>query len=334
MLEQCMRAIALDRHPSSRSLHPGRPWLVLGLLAGGAAAALFWSRQARRSELRNPPAGKFVEVQGVRLHYLEHGHGRQPIVLLHGNMVMAEDFELSGVVERLAARHRVIAFDRPGFGYSSRPKGRIWGPDAQAGLLLEAFEKLGLRRPVVVGHSWGALVALAMGLLRPDALRSLVLISGYYRPTVRLDVPILAAPGLPVVGTVLRWTLSPALARLFLPLLAWRLFAPGPGARRFLNQFPHDLALRPRQIGASGAESALMIPVALAYRRRQRRLRLPTLVVAGSGDRHVNAHRQSAALARRLPRASLHLLPGAGHMVHHQAPGKVAALIDLATTMP
>ena len=118
------------------------------------------------------------------------------------------------------------------------------------------------------------------------------------------------------------------------PLLLRRIFAPGPGARCFARQFPKEMALRPAQIGASAAETGLMIPAAIAYRRHHRHLRVPALVVAGSGDRLVRSRRQSSRLAERLPRASLHLIPGAGHMVHHQAPGKVAGLIDLAATMP
>ena len=310
------------------------PWLALAAVAAGAATALYWRKRTRAAERDHPPLGRFLAIDGVRLHYVERGRGEQVVVLLHGNGSMVQDFLASGVVDRLAARHRVIVFDRPGFGYSTRPKGRLWGPAAQAELMLAAMERLGLRRPVVVGHSWGTLVAFAMGLRRPEALRSLVLISGYYNPTVRLDVPLLAPPGIPVLGAPLRWTLAPALARLVFPLLMRRIFAPGRGARRFAEQFPKELALRPAQIRASAAETGLMIPAAIAYRRRQRHLRLPALVIAGTGDRLINTRKQSSRLAERLPRASLHLIPGAGHMVHHQAPGRVAALIDLAATMP
>ena len=61
-------------------------------------------------------------------------------------------------------RHRVIAFDRPGFGYSDRPHGSAWSAGTQAELLRDAFAVLGINRPVVLGHSWGAAVALALGL--------------------------------------------------------------------------------------------------------------------------------------------------------------------------
>ena len=327
-----MTATTIERRRQPQRRSP--PWHWLAVAAAGAAAALYWRKRARRAESEHPPLGRFLEIDGVRLHYVECGQGEQAIMLLHGNGSMVQDFIASGVIDRLAARHRVVAFDRPGFGHSTRPKGRIWAPAAQADVLLQAIERLGLHRPVVVGHSWGTLVALAMGLRRPQALRSLVLISGYYRPTLRLDVPLLAPPGIPILGAPLRWTISPALGRLMFPLMMKRIFAPGPGAQRFARHFPRELALRPAQIRASAAETGLMIPAAIAYRRRHRALQVPTLVVAGSGDRLVSSSHQSVGLAARLPRASLHLIPGTGHMVHHQAPGKVAALIDLATTVP
>ena len=327
-----MNPTALDRRQFAPKAPPLR-WLALAALAGGAAA-LYWRRRARRAEHATPPVGRFLTIEGARLHYVERGGGPQSVVLLHGNGSMVQDFLASGLVDRLATRHRVIAFDRPGFGYSTRPADRVWSPAAQARVLAEALRRLGLHRPVVVGHSWGALVALALGLRRPEMLRSLVLISGYYVPGPRLDALLLAPPGLPVLGAPLRWTISPVLARLAFPALLRRIFAPGPGARTFERRFPRELALRPSQLGAAAAEAGLMVPAAFVYFRRLRFLRVPTLVVAGGGDRLVDPLAHSARLARRLPCASLHLVPGAGHMVHHQEPGRIAALIDLAATVP
>ena len=61
--------------------------------------------------------------------------GGPPVVLLHGNVVTAEDFDTSGVLDLVAKRHRVIAFDRPGFGYSDRPHGSAWSAGTQAELI-------------------------------------------------------------------------------------------------------------------------------------------------------------------------------------------------------
>src|SRR6201986_548983 len=79
--------------------------------------AVFNHRQAQRAERRYPARGRFLEVSGVRLHYLERGEG-PPVVLLHGNGATAEEFEAAGLIDRLSVNHGVLAFDRPGFGYS------------------------------------------------------------------------------------------------------------------------------------------------------------------------------------------------------------------------
>src|SRR5215212_1283605 len=144
------------------------PALKLGLVLGGGAAVLaavglINHALARQAERRNPPEGKFVTIDGVRLHYIERGTG-STIVLLHGNGTMARDFVLSGVFDLLCKDYRVIAFDRPGFGFSNRPRGRVWTPNAQAALLQKALRRLDVERAVVVGHSWGTLVAVALAL--------------------------------------------------------------------------------------------------------------------------------------------------------------------------
>ena len=79
------------------------------------------------AERKNPPIGNFIECEGVRLHYLERGDRAAPcVVLFHGNGSMIQDFIISGLVDPLARRNRVVCFDRPGFGYSQRPRARIW----------------------------------------------------------------------------------------------------------------------------------------------------------------------------------------------------------------
>ena len=128
---------------------------------------------------------------------------------------------------------------------SERPHGRLWTARAQADLLRRTLARLGVERPIVLGHSWGTLVALALALDHPEAVRGLVLLSGYYFPTGRLDVWAFAPPAIPVVGDLMRYTVSPALGRMIAPKLIARMFEPLPVPRRFATRFPLDLALRP-----------------------------------------------------------------------------------------
>ena len=141
---------------------------------GALAVSAIVNRQlATRAERRSRPIGQFIEVDGVRLHYVERGKGK-PLVLLHGNGSMIQDFETSGLIDIAAKRYRVIVFDRPGYGYSERPRGTIWTPDAQADLLHRALKQLGIARAIVLGHSWGASVAIALALKYPKAVSALI----------------------------------------------------------------------------------------------------------------------------------------------------------------
>jgi pimeloyl-ACP methyl ester carboxylesterase len=105
-------------------------------------------------------------VNGVRLRYVERGSG-EPLVLLHGNGSMIQDFESSGLIDLAAKNYRVFVFDRPGFGHSDRPRNVVWTHDAQAALIKRALERLGVSHAVALGHSWGASVATALALKYP-----------------------------------------------------------------------------------------------------------------------------------------------------------------------
>jgi len=309
------------------------PPRTAAVLAGSAAAlaglAVYNTLRARRAEREHPPAGRFVEVDGVRLHYLERGGEGPPVVLVHGNVVTAEDWALSGVLDRVAARgHRVIAFDRPGYGHSQRPRGRAWAATDQADLLLRALARLGVERPVVVGHSWGTLVALALALGHPGAARGLVLVSGYYHPTLRADALLVAPAAVPVLGDLLGHTVSPLLGAATLPLLVEGMFAPLPVPERFARGFAGAMAVRPSQVRAEARDGVGMALQAGAMRDGYRGLRLPVVIVAGAEDKVVDVGRHAARLREDIPGSELRLVPGAGHMVHHAAPDLVAEAVE------
>lgn len=304
-----------------------RNTIFLAAGAALAASALLVRQQTRKVERDHPPAGGFVDVAGVRLHYIERGQG-QPLVLLHGNGSMIQDLESSGLIDMAAKKHRVIAFDRPGYGYSERPRGTTWTPQAQADLLHRALLYLGVERPIVVGHSWGTLVALSLALDYPDYVKSLVLLSGYYYPTVRADVPVLSLPALPVIGDLMRYTVSPLLGRMIWPAMMRRVFGPASVPDRFAAEFPVWMALRPLQLRASAAESAQMIPAAFSLRKRYHELTMPVVIMSGDSDRHVDMHAQSERLYQEIPQSVLHVTRGAGHMLHHFAPQQVMEAIE------
>lgn len=298
---------------------------VAGVMA--VAAFVNW-RLAKKAERENPPRGRFVDVDGVRLHYVERGVG-QPLVLLHGNGSMIQDFESAGLIDLAAQKFRVIAFDRPGFGHSSRPRNVIWTPQAQADLFKKALVQLDVEHAIVLGHSWGASVALALATRHPSMVQSLVLASGYYFPTMRGDVLAQSGPAIPGLGDVVASTVSPILSRLMWPMMVKQLFGPGAVPTKFRG-FPKAMAVRPSQIRAGAAEAALMIPGAVQGSKSYGELTLPVVIIAGEGDRLIDIEEQSGRLHAEIKQSKMHRIAGAGHMVQQSATTDVMNAINEA----
>ena len=322
------------RHTSSRALtsstmaQKALP-IAAGVVVAAGVSALLNRWLAQKAERRNPPLGRFITVDGVRLHYVDRGTGT-PLVLLHGNGSMIEDFQSSGLIDMAAENYRVIAIDRPGFGHSNRPRSTVWTPEAQADLIAAALKKIGVPRAIILGHSWGTLVALALAVKYPLEVQALVLASGYYYPTARADVVMLSPPAIPLVGDLLSHTISPLLSRLMWPLLLRKIFGPSPVPEKF-KAFPEEMAVRPSQIRASAAESALMIPSAHTLEQQYRLLEMPVAIVAGAEDQLIESE-QSSHLHRDIPQSTLRSVPGTGHMVHQTATAEIMSAIDLVAS--
>lgn len=169
----------------------------------------------------------------------------------------------------------------------------------------------------------GASVAAALGIRHPAVVSKLILVSGYYYPTVRPDfLPIV--PALPGVGDLLSQTLSPIVSRMMWPALLSKIFAPANVPTKFQG-FPEEMAVRPSQIRASAEESALLIPSAAALQSKYSELRMPVTIIAGKEDKLIDPVSQSVRLHGEIAHSELIIIPDNGHMVHQTA---TRALMD------
>src|SRR4051812_16212150 len=275
------------------------------------------------AEWRNPPIGRFIECDNVRLHYIDRGNPEAPcVVLFHGNGSLIQDFTVSGLVALLAIQYRVICFDRPGFGHSQRPRVPIWMPLQQAALFAKALDQLRVRNPIILGHSWGTLVAIALALRSDYPLRGVVLVSGYYFPTARFDFWMMSAPAVPVLGDVMRYTIAPIISWAMLPSILRKLFAPRSISERFKKDFPTSLTLRPKQLRAAAEESAFLIPAVAQLQRDYPKLRCPVRIVHGANDQLIEPE-QAQRLHQVLGHSVLHLVKEAGHMVTYTSDARI-----------
>ena len=259
------------------------------------------------------------------MHYIDVGEG-PPVVLLHGNSSMLQDPAIA-LVDRLADRHRVLAFDRPGFGYSERPKHITWTPEAQMQLILGALRRLGVERPVLYGHSWGACLVVTFAVYHPDRIRGVVAASGYYFPNRRLDAAIAVLNVAPAIGPVVRNTVGPVLGALTGSGVVKALFSPNPVPPTF-SEFPASLALRPSQLRANSEDGTTLREWAERTSPRYRDIQVPVFIVAGDGDKAVDHRGHAMRLHDEIPGSQLRIFPHTGHMVHHVHPDAVVEAIE------
>jgi hypothetical protein len=157
----------------------------------------------------------------------------------------------------------------------------------------------------------------------------LVLASGYYFPSGRLELPFDVPPAIPVIGDLMRHTISPLIGRLMWSGRLKLMFAPAP-VPRYFGRFPVWMTLRPTPLRAAAEEAALLIPSALALKRKYGALQTPAVILAGAQDRYVDHRRHSAALHALVPGSELLLSTRAGHMVHHVDPRRALQAIEAA----
>ena len=179
-------------------------------------------------------------------------------------------------------------------------------------------------------------MALALTLNHPGDVRGLVLLSGYYYPTLRADVLLSSPPAVPILGDLLRYSISPLLGKLLQPRLIKGMFAPLPVPASFALGSTPNMSVRPGQIRAESQDGVAMIPGAIAMRNRYQELTIPVVIMAGAEDRVINA-KQPARLHAQIPHSTLRLVPGVGHMVHYAVPDEVVEAVEeaggLATTL-
>src|SRR5829696_592635 len=283
--------------------------------------------KALQAEQTSRPPGRFVEMDGMRVHYIARGKGR-PVVLIHGNGTMAEDFVICGLVDQLAKNYRVIAIDRPGFGQTERPRHRVWTAAAQAHLLHRVLERLKVDRPVIMGHSWGTLVALAVAVGGWRELRGLVLLSGYYYPTRRADVALSAPLAIPGVGDTARSMVPQTVGHLLAPQVFRHVFRPQLVPARFKARFPVEIAIDPVQQRASAEDTAMLNAAAALLQPHYSRLRVPVAIITGDADAVVDARNHSCRLHQQVAGSTLTILPGQGHMIHYSARGQIGRAVD------
>lgn len=271
------------------------------------------------------PDSRFVEVNGITVHYKMAGSGRPAFLLLHG--FAASTFSWREVMGPMAEWGTVVAFDRPGFGLTERPMrwtGRSpYSPEAQADLTVALMDALGIERAVLVGNSAGGTIALLTALTCPERVEALVLV----------DAAIYVGGGVP--GWVRPLLNTPQMRHLG-PLFARSIRDWGEDFGRSAWHDPSKLTPEiwegyTRPLRAENWDRALWEVTRashpLGLEKRLGEVRVPVLVVTGDDDRIVPTE-QSIRLAGEIPGAQLVVIPECGHVPQEECPGPFLEAVE------
>jgi pimeloyl-ACP methyl ester carboxylesterase len=286
--------------------------LLLGLIIGGLVG--FSARTARQVEKKLPPLGRFIEVDGARIHYLDEGSG-PPLLLIHGLAGQMRHFTYS-LLDRLKSDYRVVILDRPGSGYSTRPPRASAAISAQARTIARFAKALGLERPLIVGHSLGGAIALSLVLNHPEHVAGLALLAPLTHPQESVP-PVFQ--GLVVRSRLLRrlmaWTVATPLSITNRDLVLNVVFGPQPVPADFATRGGGLLALRPSNYISASCDLVAANEDLDDMPARYKSLTVPVGILFGASDRLLDPAAQGEALAKKLPGADFELIEGGGHMI-------------------
>jgi pimeloyl-ACP methyl ester carboxylesterase len=299
--------------------------LVLALLG----SFLFTLWVARKVVAAFKPLPRVIEIDGERIHYRELGQG-PGIVFVHGLGGQAMNFNYLDL-DKLAATHRVVLIDRPGSGFSPRRDDGKAGIAAQAALVAGFIRALGFERPpLLVGHSLGGAISLAVALDHADCVGGLALIAPltHYVPDVPEPFRTLEIRS-SFLRNLFAHTLATPLAILNSRKVLDALFGPDATPRDFPVRGGGLLGLRPGGFyGAStdmhGVEKDLP-----ALQERWSGLKLPVDMLYGRGDRVLDWQVQGQGLKDKLSQMTLEVIDG-GHMLPVTAVPACQTLIERA----
>jgi len=313
-----------------------RPTLILNALI--LACALWEPNRAQLNArlIRNKPnpqtssiTEKFVTVDGLRVRYIESGRG-PAVVMIHGNAGSIEDFEF-GVIQTLSLNYRVVAVDRPGHGKSDRPNATTVNVEYQARLVHQALLSLGVTQPVLVGHSWGAALALSYALQYPTEVSALILVAPAAYPDAGESRFLQAMNKPPIMGEITLLLARSILGRHALKGVLRRAFSPQPLPDDYFRWVASSWLRRKQLKAYLDDESSFNASLRNLYRRYPE-ITVPVVILTGDHDQIVSATENAYRLKDSIVNSQLVELKDTGHEIPQTRPESIRNALSLITS--
>src|SRR5215510_2399843 len=286
--------------------------------------------------IRNDPSPQtssikenFLTVAGLRVRYIESGRG-PAVVMIHGNAGSIEDFEF-GVIQALSLNYRVVAVDRPGHGKSDRPNATTANVEYQARLLRQVLLSLGVTQPVLIGHSWGAALALCYSLQYATEVSALILVAPAAYPDAGESRFLQALNKPPILGDVTLMLARSILGRHLLKGVLRRAFSPQPLPDSYFR-LAASLWLGRKQLKAYLDDESSLNASLRKFSNRYSEISVPVVILTGDHDQIVSSIENAYRLKNSIANSQLIELKNTGHEIPQTHPESISSALSLISS--
>jgi Predicted hydrolases or acyltransferases (alpha/beta hydrolase superfamily) len=271
-------------------------------------------------------SGEFVTVGGINLHYVSAGTGR-PVVLIHGNPGSHRDYTMA-VLDKLSQSFQAIAFDRPGHGCSERHDSGKRNVEVQASFIRDALQELAIRKPILVGHSWGGSLVLAAAVAYAEELSGIVLLAPAAYPSVRVEWWS-RLPHVPVFGDFMVHTLTPLFGPAIVKISLREAYHPQDVQKDYAEQSA-EMWTTPERLRACAYDERTLRSSLITLSPSYSDIQLPVVIVTGSADLLLEPHKHAYQLHKTIKGSELVVLPQTGHQLPQTRPDSVIDAVKAA----
>ena len=268
-----------------------------------------------------PPMGRLEIINELKFHSYQTGIGPEKVIFIHGANINLRDwvFANSSIEPN---SYEAIYVDRPGFGYSERDTSS-WTARRQAEQIREFARINEIKQPILVAHSWGALVALEWILAHPGEIKGFVSVSGVNNS----------------FGGIAEWMSREGLFDLPVELysqhlaknastgsierFAKRVFSPQIVPKDYLESVGVDLSRRRKTIMANNEDLKQTAKTVADLEKRYAEIEIPVEIIHGARDWLLKPNSHGKEFSKKICNSNLSLLDGVGHMAHHADPDSV-----------
>ena len=264
-----------------------------------------------------PATGEItLDVGGYRLNSLLVAKGKQadlpPIVFIHGASTSLYD-PLYAFGEKLKGRATLLFVDRPGHGLSDIGPKETISPDVQADAIATLMRARGVETAIIVGHSFGGAIAAAFAVRHPTMVKGLVFLSPALYPWPGGVSWYYDAASAPFTGALFSTLIAPPAGLLALNSAVRGVFAPNPMPADYVSRTKAYRALQPLAFRHNAKEVRGLNAWAKTASQSYRRIKAPTVIIAGDADAVVSTDIHARHLARDIAGARLLVVHNLGH---------------------